>query len=170
MQAGRSPLNIDRTRSSRYEIPQTNKSQYHARFHSNSLITFRRKMAQKFSFSCILLTLLNQCQGQKDEYQSSIYHHSKFEPNQFLNVPMHATLKVFGAVCKTVISHQKWSQDVRFNCFITIPNFIPFRCIKLKKIKPRGFTFCQPYDSHPQSRSLKVVQNGRSHGAYMHER
>ena len=34
---------------------------------------------------------------------NSIYHHTKFESNQFINVRMHANVKLFEAVSKTAV-------------------------------------------------------------------
>ena len=63
-----------------------------------SIDNFVRQLAQNFLLSSTPVTL-NQGQGQLDYDQNvkynSIYYHTKFESNPFINIPKHANVQVF---------------------------------------------------------------------------
>ena len=106
MQVGLSPLNTEWTRQNEYEVHQTSNSQLYSKYHSNRLKTLWDNRRNSFCFLALLWPWIK-FKISVDYYQNvelnNIYYHTNFAPDWFINLQMHANVKVFDTVTKTTV-------------------------------------------------------------------
>ena len=140
------------------KLQQTNRLWQNTKFHPNQLQNFRELGHQNFRFLIKLWLWM--------KVKQSIYHHTKFQANRFINVWMHASVSFHYAVSRRTvislvslypISFKSSIKMFNLNCFNTISNSIPISWIVCKKMKPTTFALHWPCEPQAGTRSVKAV-------------